>query len=65
MTADQRAYLELFSPDTYGLEIPRTLAKEMEALGWIEWVPPQFGTRMYRITPKGEAAYQLDRDERS
>jgi hypothetical protein len=31
MTADERTYLMLFTPRTYSVELPRDLAKSMEA----------------------------------
>lgn len=53
-TRDMNAYLKLFEPNTYGVEIPRQLAKKMEAKGWVEWVPPVFGnTPIYAITDLG------------
>jgi hypothetical protein len=44
LTADERAYLMLYTPRTHGVELPRDLAKSMEAKGWVEWVPPMFGS---------------------
>lgn len=58
MTKDQRAYLEIFTPETYGIYIPRPLARQMERKGWIEWVPPKFGTQLYSITAAGRNALQ-------
>ncbi len=49
-------YLRMFGPDTYGLSIERDLAKYMERQGWIEWVPPKFGTTLWAITEAGRAA---------
>ena len=56
MTEEERAYLSLFGPDTYGLEIPYALAKRMEAKGWVSWLPPVFDTRQYEITQRGRQA---------
>jgi hypothetical protein len=56
MTERGLVYLKMFSPSTYGLEIPRSIAKPMEADGLIEWVPPKFGTTLYAITAKGTRA---------
>lgn len=50
------AYLKMYSPNTYGLEIPYSIAKTLEIKGLIEWIPPQFGTRLWAITAKGRVA---------
>lgn len=50
------SYLKMFSPDTYGLELPHSIAKTLEIKGLVEWVPPKFGTTLYAITDKGRAA---------
>lgn len=50
------SYLRMFSPDTYGLEIPYSIAKTLEIKGLVEWMPPKFGTTLWAITPKGRAA---------
>jgi hypothetical protein len=50
------SYLKIFGPDTYGLEIPHSIAKTLEIKGLVEWVPPKFGTTLYAITNKGRAA---------
>jgi hypothetical protein len=61
MTSDERAYLELYTPRTHGVELPRDLAKSMEAKGWVEWVPPMFGSsRLYSITEAGKKALESD-----
>ena len=49
-------YLRAFSPDSYGMSIPYSIAKTMEIKGLIEWVPPKFGTALYAITEKGREA---------
>lgn len=54
-TTRELAYLKMFRPETYGLEIPYELAKPMEARGWVEWMPPKFGTTLYAITAAGKA----------
>jgi hypothetical protein len=65
MTQTERAYLECFGPDTYGMEIPRAIAKPMEAVGWIEWMPPKFGdTPCWAITAAGMLALDDDRKVR-
>jgi hypothetical protein len=46
----------MYGPDTYGLEIPYSIAKTLEIKGLVEWIPPQFGTRLWAITPKGREA---------
>lgn len=56
MTDDERAHLEMFDDNTYGMSIPRELAKAMEAKGWVSWVPPKFGTTLWNITDAGRAA---------
>jgi hypothetical protein len=62
LTADERAYLTLYTPKTHGVELPRDLAKSMEAKGWVEWVPPMFGSsRLYSITEAGRQALERDR----
>jgi hypothetical protein len=50
------SYLKMYSPNTYGLEIPYSIAKTLEIKGMVEWIPPQFGTKLWAITPKGRAA---------
>jgi hypothetical protein len=37
---------------------PREVARYAEAKGWIEWVPPQFGTTLYAMTDAGHLALQ-------
>jgi hypothetical protein len=32
LTTDERAYLELYTPRTHGVELPRDLAKSMEVM---------------------------------
>jgi len=62
LTADERAYLMLYTPRTHGVELPRDLAKSMEAKGWVEWVPQMFGSsRLYSITAAGKQALERDR----
>lgn len=56
---DHLAYLRCFSNSTYGLEIPRDTAREMEREGLIEWVPPKFGTTLWAITAKGRQAVRM------
>ena len=46
-------YLKMFSPDTYGMNIPYSIAKTLEIKGLVEWVPPKFGTQLWAITDKG------------
>lgn len=53
---DALAHLRCYSPLTYGMSWPREVAKYAEAKGWIEWVPPQFGTTLYAITDAGRDA---------
>lgn len=53
---DAMAYLAMFSENTYGLEIPRELASYMQKCGYVEWVPPKFGTTLYAITEEGRKA---------
>jgi hypothetical protein len=61
LTTDERAYLKLYTPRTHGVELPRDLAKSMEAKGWVEWVPPMFGSsRLYSITEAGKKALEDD-----
>jgi hypothetical protein len=61
VTADERAYLKLYTPRTHGVELPRDLAKSMEAKGWVEWVPTMFGSsRLYSITEAGKQAVAND-----
>lgn len=50
------SYLKMYGPNTYGLEIPYSIAKTLEIKGLVEWMPPQFGTRLWAITDKGRAA---------
>jgi hypothetical protein len=74
LTPDERAYLELYTPRTHGVELPRDLAKSMEAKGWVEWVPPMFGSsRLYStvstvlcwnfVTPPAPPSRALPRDD--
>jgi hypothetical protein len=53
-------YLRAFSPNSYGMSIPYSIAKTMEIKGLIEWVPPKFGTTLYAITDKGREAVRAD-----
>ena len=56
MTEDQRANLEMYRPDTYGIALGK-IGREMEDLGWVRWVPPIFGeTPTYAITDAGRDA---------
>ena len=50
------SYLKMYGPNTCGLEIPYSIAKTLEIKGFVEWIPPQFGTRLWAITAKGKAA---------
>jgi len=50
------AYLRMFSPDTYGISLPYSIAKTLEIKGLIEWMPPKFGTQLWAITAKGKEA---------
>jgi hypothetical protein len=47
---------DMLRPDTYGMEIPYSIAKTLEIKGLVEWVPPKFGTTLYAITDKGREA---------
>jgi hypothetical protein len=59
LTADERAYLMLYTPKTHAVELPRDLAKSMEDKGWVEWMPPMFGSRrLYAITEAGKQALE-------
>lgn len=50
------AYLKMFGPNTYGINMPLRTAKRMEAKGWVEWVPPKLGSQLWAITDAGRAA---------
>lgn len=50
------SYLKMYSANTHGLEIPYSIAKTLEIKGLIEWIPPQFGTKLWAITAKGRSA---------
>lgn len=50
------SYLKMFRPETYGIEIPYSIAKTLEIKGLVEWLPPVFGARMWGITDKGKSA---------
>lgn len=50
------SYLKMFTPDTYGLNIPYSIAKTLEIKGLVEWMPPKFGTQLWAITDKGKLA---------
>lgn len=52
------SYLKMFTPDTYGLNLPYSIAKTLEIKGLVEWVPPKFGTQLWQITDKGRKAVQ-------
>lgn len=56
MTELERSYLEMFGPNTYGLEIPYEVATNLEFKGLVEWVPPKFGSVLYAITDAGREA---------
>lgn len=56
LSETQLSYLKMYSPETYGLEIPYSIAKTLEIKGLVEWIPPQFGTRLWAITEKGRKA---------
>lgn len=47
------SWLKAFGQDTYGINIPYSIAKTMEIKGLIEWVPPKFGACHWAITDKG------------
>ena len=61
MTETEAAYLALFTPATHEVEIPRVVAGPMEERGWITWVPPAFGTRLWAITEAGRRALGKER----
>ena len=56
--------LRLYSPNTYGIALNYDEAKELEAQGLVEWVPPVFGSTQWAITEKGKQAVE-DADRRS
>jgi hypothetical protein len=66
LTADERVYLELYTPGTYGVELPSDLAKSMEAKGLVERVLSLDGlrvvvfggSRLYSITEAGKKALE-------
>lgn len=33
------AYLKLYRPETYGLNLPKEVSKRLEAAGLVKWVP--------------------------
>lgn len=49
-------YLRAFTPQSYGIAIPHSIAKTMEIKGLVESVLPKFGTPLWSITEKGRAA---------
>jgi hypothetical protein len=53
MTEGERSYLRMFTPDTYGINFPREVARNLEAKGLIELVSPKLGTTLYAITEAG------------
>ena len=56
MTHEQRANLEMYSDGTYGIALGE-IGRELERLGFVEWVPPVFGnTPTYAITQAGKEA---------
>ena len=59
LSETQLSYLKMYGPDTYGLEIPYSIAKTLEIKGLVEWIPPQFGTRLWAITKKGREAVTI------
>lgn len=63
MSNAEKEYLKLFTPTTHGVEIPPRIAAPMEAKGWIRWLPPVFGTKMWGITDVGRAALNSIKDE--
>lgn len=56
LSATNLSYLRMFSPDTYGLNLPYSIAKTLEIKGLVKWVPPKFGTQLWAITDKGRNA---------
>jgi len=57
VTSEERMYLKMYTPETYGLELPRELGHSMEDKGWVRWVPPMFGSNhLYEITDAGRKA---------
>jgi hypothetical protein len=53
------AYLKMFKPDTYGINLPYSIAKTLEIKGLVEWMPPKFGSQMWAITEKGRKAVSM------
>lgn len=57
--------LRLYGPNTYGIALNYDEAKELEAQGLVEWVPPVFGATQWAITEKGrQAVEEADRRRR-
>jgi len=58
LTHNERLFLEsLARPQIYGMNLPRLIAKSLEAKGFVEWLPPsQWSGTIYGITDAGRAA---------
>lgn len=64
LSADEIAHLRLYEPATYGIALPRALAKSLEAKGFVEWLPPTgWSGTIWGITGAGRSA--LSRTEGS
>lgn len=57
--------LRLYSDSTYGIALDYEEAKELEAQGLVQWVPPLFGTTQWAITEKGKQVVREARFEAS
>lgn len=51
--ADCMPYLRMFKPETYGIDLPRHVARVLKSHGLVEWMPPKLGAPMWAITARG------------
>jgi hypothetical protein len=57
LTKDELAFLRMFTPSTYGINLPRDVAKSLEKKGLVEWVPyTSWSGTIYGITDAGRDA---------
>ena len=54
LSDEAKAYIELYEPATYGINIPKLTAQELMDAGLIEWVPPTaWSGKIYGLTKEG------------
>ena len=56
ITPDGLAYLRVYTPQTYGMNLPREISTELLAAGLVEWLPPTaWSGAIYGLTEAGKA----------